>query len=175
MKSSTPDPTLTNLVRVGLPGLLIGGAILWLLGDQLPALATIRPHVPDLALIARQSLVVQLHLFAAMSALFVALFMLKGAKGTRVHRIVGWAWVLLMMTTALSSFFIREIGQGQFSYIHILSGWVAFAAPLGVWAARTKRIRLHQRLMTGLVIGGLFIAGLLTFIPGRLMFRLFFG
>ena len=172
---STPDPTLTNLVRVGLPGLAIGGAILWLLRDQLHGLGTIRLHAPDLALIAAQSLVVQLHLFAALSALLVALFMLRGAKGTRVHRIVGWAWVVLMMTTALSSFFIREISQGSFSYIHILSGWVAFAAPLGVWAARTHRIRLHQRLMTGLVVGGLFIAGLLTFIPGRLMYSVLFG
>ncbi len=172
---SAPDPTLTNLARVGLPGLAIGGAILWLLRGQLPALAEIRPHAPDIPLIAAQSLVVQLHLLAALSAFLVALFMLKGAKGTRVHRLVGWAWVVLMMTTALSSFFIREIGHGQFSLIHILSGWVAFAAPLGVWAARTHRVRLHQRLMTGLVIGGLFIAGTLTFIPGRLMFRVFFG
>jgi uncharacterized membrane protein len=29
--------------------------------------------------------------------------------------------------------------------------------------------------MTGLVVGGLVIAGLLTFIPGRLMFGVFFG
>ena len=172
---SAPDPTLTNLIRVGLPGLAIGGAILWTLRDQLPALAGMRVHAPDMALIAAQSLVVQLHLFAALSALFVALFMLKGAKGTKVHRIVGWAWVALMMTTALSSFFIREIGRGSFSYIHILSGWVAFAAPLGVWAARTHRVRLHQRLMTGLVVGGLVIAGALTFLPGRLMFSVFFG
>jgi uncharacterized membrane protein len=172
---STPDPTLINLLRVGVPGLAVGGAILWLLRGQMPALANVRVHAPDFALIAGQSLVIQLHLFAALSALFVALFMLKGAKGTRVHRIVGWAWVALMMTTALSSFFIREIGHGQFSYIHILSGWVAFATPLGVWAARTHRVRLHQRVMTGLVIGGLFIAGALTFIPGRLMWNVFLG
>jgi uncharacterized membrane protein len=80
-----------------------------------------------------------------------------------------------MMTTALSSFFIRELSPGKLSYIHILSGWVAFATPLGVWAARTHRVRLHQHMMTGLVVGGLFIAGALTFIPGRLMFRVFFG
>ncbi len=172
---TAPDPTLTNLVRVGVPSLGIGAAILWLLRDQLPGFATVRPHAPDLSLIAAQSLVVQLHLLAALSALFVALFMLKSAKGSKVHRIVGWAWVALMMTTALSSFFIREISPGHFSFIHILSGWVAFAAPLGVWAARTHRVRLHQRLMTGLVVGGLFIAGALTFIPGRLMFRVFFG
>jgi uncharacterized membrane protein len=29
--------------------------------------------------------------------------------------------------------------------------------------------------MRGLYIGGLIIAGLLTFIPGRIMYRMFFG
>lgn len=173
--TSTPDTARANLIRVGIPCVAIAGAILWLLRDNFAAVAGLSPHAPDLALIASRSLVVQLHLFAALSALVVALFMLKGAKGTRMHRIVGWAWVGLMMTTALSSFLIREISPGKLSYIHILSGWVAFAAPLGVWAARTHRVRLHQRLMTGLVIGGLFIAGALTFIPGRLMWNVFFG
>ena len=172
---SAPDPTATNLVRVGGPALLIAAGILWMLRGQFPALSTIHPHAPEFALIASRSLVVQVHLFAAIGALFLAMFMLKGAKGTKAHRIVGWAWVMLMLTTSFSSFFIREIGHGRLGFIHILSGWVAVAAPLGVWAARTKHIRLHQRLMTGLVIGGLFIAGTLTFIPGRLMFRVFFG
>lgn len=167
--------TSRALRRLILPGLLVTAVALWLLRGQLAGLAETRPHAPDLALIARQSLVIQLHLFAALSALLVALFMLKAAKGTRVHRVIGWAWVLLMMTTALSSFFIKDINPGRFSFIHLLSGWVAFATPLGVWAARTHRIALHQRLMTGLVIGGLIIAGAFTFIPGRLMFDVFFA
>jgi len=169
------DSTRTLVRRVLIPCLLINAAVLWLFRDQLAGLADIRLHAPDLALLARQSLVVQLHLFAALSALLVALFMLKGAKGTTAHRIVGWAWVVLMMTTAVSSFFIRELSPGHLSWIHILSGWVAFATPLGVWAARSHRVRLHQHLMTGLAVGGLFFAGLLTFIPGRLMFGVFFG
>lgn len=173
--TSAPDTARANLIRVGVPCLAIGGGILWLLRNQLGGFADLHPHAPDIALIARQGLVVQLHLFAALSALFVALFMLKGAKGTRVHRMVGWAWVVLMMTTALSSLLIRDISPGHFSMIHLLSGWVAFATPLGVWAARTRRVRLHQRLMTGLVIGGLVIAGLLTFVPGRLMWNVFLG
>ncbi|MEI6281493.1 MAG: DUF2306 domain-containing protein, partial [Alphaproteobacteria bacterium] len=117
---------------------------------------------------------IQLHLYAALSAFLIALFMLSGAKGTRVHRTVGWAWVILMMTTAVSSFFVRTLNPGHMSWIHLLSGWVAFATPLGVWAARTHRVRLHRHMMTGLVVGGLFIAGAFTFVPGRLMWRVFF-
>lgn len=173
--SNTPVSAWANLKRIAIPCLLINGAVLWLFRDQLAGLAGVRLQTPDLALLGRQSLVIQLHLFAAVSALLTALFMLKGAKGTKVHRMVGWVWVALMMTTALSSFFIRDLSPGKLSYIHILSGWVAFATPLGVWAARTHRVRLHQQMMTGLVVGGLIIAGALTFIPGRLMFNVFFG
>lgn len=34
---------------------------------------------------------------------------------------------------------------------------------------------MHRRMMTGLFIGGLVIAGALTFLPGRLMWQVFFG
>ncbi len=79
------------------------------------------------------------------------------------------------MTTALSSFLLTGLNHGSFSYIHLLSGGTALATPLGVWAARRHKVQLHRHVMTGLVIGGLIIAGGLTFIPGRLMWRVFFG
>jgi uncharacterized membrane protein len=162
-----------TLRRVILPGLAINAAVLWLLRDHLAGLAGARLRAPDWELLAQETFAVQLHLFAALAALLVAILMLAGPKGTRAHRIVGWSWALLMMTTALSSFFIQS--WGSLSPIHILAGWTAFATPLGVWAARTHRVRLHQRMMTGLVVGGLAIAGVLTFIPGRLMWAIFFG
>lgn len=169
--ASPSVPTLRYVIPIVIA---INAAVLWLLRDQVARFA-FSPHAPDWALLARQNFMVQVHLFAALSALMVALFMLKGAKGTRAHRIVGWAWVVLMMTTALSSFFVRELNHGALSWIHILSGWTALAAPLAVWAARTRRVRLHQRLMMGLVLGGLFGAGALSFIPGRLLYRVFIG
>ncbi len=179
MKTSNPAAPNQNL---SLSGALVGVAIcaVLLIGfrDQIAQVASrggVHPHAPDLALLARQGLAVQAHLLAALTALLVSLFMLKGAKGTRVHRIVGWIWAGLMLTTALTSFLIMELNPGRLSYIHLLSGWTAFATPLGVWAARTHRVALHRRMMTGLVVGGLLIAGGLTFIPGRLMWRAFFG
>ncbi|HYJ96086.1 MAG TPA: hypothetical protein VEV86_15750, partial [Vicinamibacterales bacterium] len=49
----------------------------------------------------------------------------------------------------------------------------------GIWqtrrALRTGNIAAHKASMRGLYIGGLIIAGLLTFIPGRIMYRMFFG
>ena len=47
--------------------------------------------------------------------------------------------------------------------------------PLGLAAVRRRQVRRHARMMTGVFVGGLLIAGALTFLPGRLMFQLFFG
>ena len=167
-----PDRSLSNLRQVILPAIAINLAVLWLLRDRLSRLTGFAPHVPNGALLARQGWVIQLHLLAAVSALLVAILMLARTKGTRMHRVIGWVWVVLMMTTALSSFFIRT---GELSWIHVLSGWTALATLLAVWAARIRRVRLHQRFMTGLVIGGLFIAGAFSFFPGRVMWNVFLG
>ncbi|HWE47095.1 MAG TPA: DUF2306 domain-containing protein [Caulobacteraceae bacterium] len=135
----------------------------------------VSPHGPDLALLAAQPIAIKLHIAAALSALVIGTVQLLGVKGTALHRVLGWSWVAAMGTTAISSLFIRELNHGSFSFIHLLSGWVIIALPMALWAARTARVRLHGRLMAGLFLGGLIIAGLLTFIPGRLMWRLFLG
>lgn len=134
-----------------------------------------RPHLPNLDLFAHQSLAIQLHTGFAFIALGVAIYLLSGRKGTRTHRLVGWGWTIAMMVTAVSSFFIMELNRGHLSLIHILAGVTALVTPFGVWAARSHKVALHRGVMTGLVFGGLFIASALTFVPGRLMWRLFFG
>ena len=49
--------------------------------------------------------------------------------------------------------------------------------PWGVWraltAVRAGNIPAHRRAMLGVYIGGMVIAGSLTFVPGRLMHNLF--
>ena len=42
-------------------------------------------------------------------------------------------------------------------------------------AARAHKAKIHSRLMMTLFLGGMLAAGLFTFLPGRLMWRLFFG
>jgi uncharacterized membrane protein len=54
----------------------------------------------------------------------------------------------------------------------VLTYWSVFSA---IWNLRRKNIRGHQMAMIGLYVGGLLIAGGLTFLPGRIMHRLFFG
>jgi uncharacterized membrane protein len=88
---------------------------------------------------------------------------------------LGWTWVVAMGATAVSSLFIRAINPGAFSLIHLLSGWTIVALPMAVYAARRHRVAAHRRAMTGMFVGGLILAGLFAFLPGRLMWAVFFG
>jgi uncharacterized membrane protein len=120
--------------------------------------------------------VVQLHAFAALAALVLGLVQFAGVKGTRAHRLLGWAWVLLMLTVAASSFAITgHAGKGRLSWVHALSAWVLLFAPLALLAARRGKVRLHGRSMAGLYIGALLVTGALTLLPGRIMHGVVFG
>lgn len=161
-----------------LTGLLVVGGILavWLY-FYWPHRAEIsfQPHLPDPALLARLPFQIQIHIAAALTALLLGTIQLIGVKGTTAHRIIGWTWVVAMATTAVSSLFIRGINPDGFSLIHLLSGWTIIALPMAVYAAKKHRVAAHRRGMTGLFVGGLLVAGLLTFLPGRLMWHLFLG
>jgi uncharacterized membrane protein len=139
------------------------------------SLPAVHLHWPRWNLLAAAPMIIRLHIAAALAALISGSVLLAGVKGTRLHKRLGWGWVLAMAATAVSSLFIRVINPGHWSFIHFLSGWVLIALPMGVAAIRRRNVALHRRLMTGLFIGGLIVAGAFTFAPGRLMFRVFLG
>jgi len=132
-------------------------------------------HAPNWALLAQASPIVKLHLGAAVAALALGSAQMLSRKGARFHRIAGWAWAALMFTVAASSLWIRQIHPGHLWWIHILSGWTLLILPIAVYAARRHNVNTHRRAMSGLFFGGLIIAGVFTFVPGRLMWELFFG
>ena len=139
------------------------------------AIASTVAPAPDWALLARQPLVIQLHIAAALTALLLGTVQLVGIKGTGLHRLIGWSWVVAMATVAISSLFIRQINPGSFSWIHLLSGWTLIALPMALFAVRRGRIGSHASGMTWTFVGGLIIAGAFTLMPGRLMWKVFFG
>ncbi|MDB5458354.1 MAG: hypothetical protein JWO72_95, partial [Caulobacteraceae bacterium] len=100
--------------------------------------------------------------------------LLIGVKGTTLHRTLGWIWVVAMFIGAVSSLFIRVINHGSLSFIHLFAGWTIVALPMAVAYARRHKVASHARAMTGLFTGGLVLAGLFAFIPGRLMWSLVF-
>ncbi len=120
--------------------------------------------------------VIQIHAFAAMAVFAIGLVQLTAPKGTIPHRLIGWSWVLLMLTVAISSFFIHIIRLwGAWSPIHLLSILVLVSLPLAVFHARRHEVRRHRNAMTTVFMGALVIAGILTFLPGRIMHAVAFG
>lgn len=146
------------------------GALAWVVVS-----GEVRPHAPRLDLIAAAPAIIQLHIAAAVLALGIGTALLIGTKGRTLHKVMGWTWVVSMATVAVSSLFIQSIHPGRYSWIHLLSGWTIVALPMAVAAIKRRNIRLHRRMMTGLFVGGLIVAGAFTFVPGRLMWRVFVG
>lgn len=97
-------------------------------------------------------------------------------KGTRLHRTIGWTWVVLMAVACLSSFFVHTIRTiGPFSPIHVLSITTLVSVALAVSAARAGQVGRHRWVMGLVVLGGLVVAGGFTLKPGRIMHEVVFG
>ena len=118
--------------------------------------------------------VIAIHLAAALAATAigpVALWARKGAtQRPRLHRAAGYAWVTLMLATAISAIFISGGNGprwGSFGLIHLL-----IPVTLGllvvsfVYLAR-RNIAGHRKTMQGVYIGACVVAGGFTLLPGR--------
>lgn len=112
------------------------------------------------------------HLGFALTALVLGPFALWSRKGSRQHRALGYLWVLVMLSAAISSLFIREFRMPNiagFGPIHLLTLATFFGIGSGLWFISQRRISAHQRSMRGTYIGGCLIAGLFTLLPGRFL------
>lgn len=119
---------------------------------------------------------IQLHAFAAMSALLLGIVQFAAPKGTLPHRTLGWVWVGLMLLISASSFLIHGIRLwGPWSPIHLLSVFTPIMLVVGVLAARRHRVRAHKITMISIFAGALVLAGLFTLVPGRIMHCVLFG
>jgi uncharacterized membrane protein len=79
---------------------------------------------------------IPLHALAAMSAFVLGLVQFAAPKGTLPHRTLGWIWVLLMASVAVSSFWIHQIRLiGPWSPIHLLSIFTLTMLPLALHGA----------------------------------------
>lgn len=148
--------------------ILAVGAIL-LLAAVIAALAKGYPEWP------RVPLEVWPHLVTIMIALALTPVQLLRRRGDGTHRVLGTIWVISMIATAALSSRVRELNNGGFSLIHLLSAFTLFAAPLAWWSARTHNIRVHRRAVRGLVTGALLVAGFFTFPFDRLLGHWLFG
>jgi uncharacterized membrane protein len=111
---------------------------------------------------------IALHASAATLALVLGGYNLaRSVRGDRTHRRIGRIWVLAMYWTVLSSFWIRELTPGQFSWIHGLSLFTLVTLTIGLWAAISGRTAMHRRFITGSYLGliGAFIGAVA--VPSR--------
>lgn len=114
--------------------------------------------------------VILLHLGAAVAAIGVGALAFAARKGSFAHRVAGRSWVALMLVAALSSFWIQT--RGHFSPVHLLSVAVPLLLAAGVYFAATGRVLRHRRMMLGIYVLGLGVAGVFTLLPDRLLGRL---
>lgn len=114
-----------------------------------------------------------IHLATVVPAVPLGAWVLWGPKGTWGHKAAGRIWALMMVVTAIDSFWLRSL-TGGIGPIHIFSILTLYSIPVSIWNARRGNIEAHRRAMVG-VYAGLFIAGGFTMIPGRYLSTLFFG
>src|SRR5205814_7791623 len=104
---------------------------------------------------------IPLHAFAAMAAFVLGVVQFAAPKGTLPHRAIGAVWGALMVTVAISSFWIHQLRLvGPWSPIHLLSIFTLLMLPRAVWKAHTHQVAAHRRIMIFLFSGALVIAGL---------------
>ncbi|WP_088308159.1 DUF2306 domain-containing protein [Novosphingobium sp. B 225] len=122
-----------------------------------------------------RSLAVMLHLAAVVPCVPLGAWLLLKRKGTPRHKALGKVWLVLMVLTALSAVFIRELNQGSFSPIHLFVPLTIWGAWQAIATARAGNIAKHRQGLIRLYLAALTIPGLFSFIPGRLMWAWLVG
>jgi uncharacterized membrane protein len=122
-------------------------------------------HTPNWAL--------YIHLATVIPGLPLGAWVLWSRKGTPAHKMAGRVWALMMVITAIDSFWIRSL-TGGISPIHLFSVITLVSIPRAIYYARIGNIAGHVSAMRGVYIG-LVIAGLAATLPGRYLFATIFG
>lgn len=125
------------------------------------------PHDPSLASLPPAVIV---HLVFASAALLLGPAALWARKGSRGHRGLGYAWVTVMVGTAISAFFIRSTGSLQwmgYSPIHVLAIVTLVGVAGAIMAIARRQVEAHRKAMQRVYLGACLGAGVFTLLPGR--------
>ena len=81
-----------------------------------------------------------------------------------------------MLVISISAFWIHELRLwGPWSPIHLLAIFTLVMLPVGVLHARRHHVARHRFVMISIFCGALVIAGIFTFVPGRIMHAVIVG
>jgi len=118
--------------------------------------------------------IIAIHMTAALGAIAtgpIALWARKGAtQRPKLHRAFGYAWVTLMVVTALCAIFISGDDLphiGGFGPIHVLIPVTLGMLVLAFWFLAKGNIAGHRKTMQRLYFGACVVAGAFTLLPGR--------
>lgn len=125
------------------------------------------------------SLAIQIHVATVVPAFLIGTWLIffstKGAPG---HRALGKVFIVLMIVTAISAIFIRAVVGPTymgFGLIHLFIILTFFGIYNAIRGLQTGNIRRHKSAMLGVYGGAILIAGAFTFVPGRIMYEIFFS
>jgi uncharacterized membrane protein len=129
----------------------------------------------NISVLLQAPLAIKVHLATVVPAFAIGTWQIfASVKGSGLHRALGFVYLVLMTVTAGAAFFIRSVGHGSLTLIHLFVPLTLFSVVGALWYARSGNTKGHRNAMLGLYFGGLIFAGALAFLPGRLMFRVFF-
>ena len=134
----------------------------------------------SLAPLLSASPAIRIHVLTIVPAFAIGTWLIFfSAKGAPNHRLWGKIYLVLMTVTSIAALFIHTIMPNGpfagFSPIHLFVPLTLFGVVGALYFARKHDIPRHRRAMLGVYIGGLLIAGSLTFLPGRIMHAVVFG
>jgi uncharacterized membrane protein len=123
--------------------------------------------------------IVAVHMTAALGALATGPIALWARRGRqqhpKLHRAFGYAWVTLMVVTAVSALFLRDRelpNLAGFTPIHLLVP-ITFLSLFGAFYKLAKgNVAGHRKVMQSLYFSACVVAGAFTLLPGRLLGKL---
>ena len=133
-------------------------------------------------MVLSHTLILWVHALPAFLAWSLGALILASDKGTPTHKSWGYVWIALMLFVSLSSIFIQALNPGFYTALHLLIPWTIFSIGFGIYAIRKYKKTgderwktAHQVLMISLYMVALFLVGVLTLFPGRMLHVMLFG
>ncbi len=122
---------------------------------------------------------IAIHLTAAITATVIGPFALWARKGRtqhpKLHRAFGYAWVTMLLVTAVSALFIRDFrlpNIAGYRLIHLLIPIALYMLFRAFQQLSRGNIAGHRAAMQRLYIGACLIAGGFTLLPQRYLGQL---
>ena len=113
------------------------------------------------------TLLIVTHVVGALTSVVLGGYQVwRRPKGDTRHRLLGRVWVVLILWTAVSSFWIRHINEGAFSWLHVLSVVTLVTVTLGVVNAVRGNVPAHRGNMVRSWLGACGAMVAATAVPG---------